>query len=61
MILTAIYNMFITGEEFNPSDLYKIDMPIELQEKQNEKAVKQAIKLLLSQQIIKLSDISYAQ
>ena len=61
MILTAIYNMVINGEEFNPSDLYKIDMPIELQEKQNEKAVKQAIKLLLSQQIIKLSDISYAQ
>jgi len=61
MILTAIYNMFINGEEFNPSDLYKIDMPAELQEKQNEKAVKQAIKLLISQQIIKPSDISYSQ
>jgi len=23
MILTAIYHMFVTGEEFNPSDLYK--------------------------------------
>lgn len=27
MILTPIYHMFITGEVFNPYDLYKIDMP----------------------------------
>jgi transposase len=60
MILTAIYNMFITGEVFNPSDLYKIDMPANLQEKQTERAIKQAIKLLLSQQIIKVTDISIA-
>jgi transposase len=59
MILTAIYNMLVTGESFNPSDLYKIDMPAELHQKQNEKAVKQAIKLLISQQIIKNSDIHY--
>ncbi|EQB20864.1 Mobile element protein [Dehalobacter sp. UNSWDHB] len=38
MILTAIYNMFVTGEEWNPSDLYKIDMPQEMLEKQKEKA-----------------------
>jgi len=42
MILTAIYHMFVTGEEWNPSDLYKIDMPQEIQEKQKEKAVIQA-------------------
>jgi transposase len=58
MILTAIYNMFITGEEWNPSDLYKIDMPQEMQEKQKQKAIKQAVKLLISQGIIKGSDIS---
>jgi len=34
MILTAIYHMFTTGEVFNPSDLYKIDMPQEMLQKQ---------------------------
>jgi len=27
MILTAIYHMLFSGEDWNPSDLYKIDMP----------------------------------
>jgi len=39
MILTAIYHMFVTGEEFNPSDLYKIDIPQEMVDKQKEKAL----------------------
>jgi transposase len=60
MILTAIYNMFVTGEEWNPSDLYKIDMPQEMLEKQKEKAIKQAMKLLIAQGLIKASDISVA-
>ena len=60
MILTAIYHMFVTGEVFNPSDLYKIDMPQEMQEKQKEKAVKQAIKLLTSLGIMQVPDISVA-
>jgi transposase len=60
MILTAIYNMFVTGEEFNPSDLYKIDMPLEMVEKQKEKAIKQAAKLLISLGLIKATDISAA-
>ena len=60
MILTAIYHMFLTGEEWNPSDLYKIDMPQEMLEKQKEKAIKQAIKLLTAEGIIKSSDISVA-
>lgn len=60
MILTAIYNMFVTGEEWNPSDLYKIDMPQEILEKQKEKAIKQALKLLFSNGVIKASDISVA-
>ena len=34
MILTAIYQMLSTGEQWNPSDLYKIDMPVALVEKQ---------------------------
>lgn len=60
MILTAIYNMFVTGEEWNPSDLYKIDMPQEMLEKQKQKALKQAAKLLISSGLIKASDISLA-
>ncbi|WP_027630051.1 IS110 family transposase [Ruminiclostridium cellobioparum] len=60
MILTAVYNMFVTGEEWNPSDLYKIDMPQEILEKQKEKAIKQAIKLLVSNGVIKTRDISLA-
>jgi transposase len=60
MILTAIYHMFVTGEVFNPSDLYKIDMPQDMLEKQKEKAIKQAVKLLISNGLIKATDISVA-
>ena len=60
MILTAIYNMFVTGEVWNPSDLYKIDMPQEMMEKQKQKAIKQAAKLLISLGLIKETDISVA-
>ncbi|HEY5583687.1 MAG TPA: IS110 family transposase [Ruminiclostridium sp.] len=60
MILTAVYNMFVTGEAWNPSDMYKIDMPHEMLEKQKKKAITQAIKLLTAEGIIKPSDISVA-
>ncbi len=46
MILTAIYNMLSTGEVWNPCDLFKLDMPDKLKAKQEEKAVKQAVKFL---------------
>lgn len=46
MILIAIYQMLSSSEVWNPSDLYKIDMPVALVEKQKEKAIKQAKKLL---------------
>ena len=46
MILTAIYSILSTGEIWNPCDLFKVDMPVELKAKQEEKAVKQAIKFL---------------
>ena len=48
MILTAVYHMLSTGETWNPCDLYKIDMPQEMQEKQKQKAIKQAYKFLIS-------------
>ena len=46
MILTAVYSMLSTGEVWNPVDLYKIDMPEHLKEKQLAKAVKQAVRFL---------------
>ena len=52
IILTAIYQMLSTGEVWNPSDLYKIDMPEALVEKQKAKAIKQAKKLLQREGIL---------
>ena len=57
MILTAIYQILSTGEVWNPTDLYKIDMPEPLKEKQREKAIKQAKKLLISEGIISESQL----
>ena len=38
--------MLSTSEVCNPSDLYKIDMPEALLERQKAKAIKQAMKVL---------------
>ena len=57
MILTAIYHMFSTGETFNPCDLYKVDMPMELRDKQKYKALKKAAKFLIAQGLIKETDM----
>lgn len=56
MILTAIYQMLSTGEAWNPTDLYKIDMPEALVEKQKTKAIKQAMKFLQKEGIIPLDE-----
>ena len=56
MILTAIYQMLSTGEEWNPSDLYKIDMPETLVKKQKDKAIKQAMKLLQKEGLLPLNE-----
>lgn len=56
MILTAVYQMLSTGEEWNPCDLYKIDMPQGMQDKQKAKAIKQALKLLMSEGVITQPD-----
>ena len=58
MILTAVYHMLSTGETWNPTDLYKIDMPEPLKNKQKEKAVKQAMKLLIAEGLIKESPLA---
>ena len=51
MILTAVFQMLSTGEAWNPTDLFKVDMPQPLKEKQLEKAVRQAMKVLEKQGI----------
>ncbi len=51
MILTAVFQMISTGEAWNPTDLFKVDMPQALKEKQLEKTVKQAVKFLEKQGI----------
>ena len=58
MILTAIYQMLSTGEAWNPTDLFKIDMPEPLEERQKEKAIKQAKKLLINKGIISESQLA---
>jgi len=57
MILTAVYSMLSTGEIWNPCDLYKIDMPQDLQDIRREKAIRQAKQFLLSQGINDLQQI----
>ena len=57
MILTAIYQILSTGELWNPSDLYKIDMPETLVEKQKAKAIKQAKKLLQKEGLLPLEEL----
>jgi len=52
MILTAVFHMFTTGEVWNPSDLFKIDMPQDLKDKQKQKQINQALKFLLNNGVI---------
>ena len=42
MLLTVICQMLSTGETWNPTDLFKVDMPEPLKEKQKEKVIRQA-------------------
>ena len=49
MILTAIYSMFCTGEVWNPVNLFKIDMPEHLKERQVAKTIQQATSFLKKQ------------
>ena len=49
MILTAVFQMMSTGEVWNPTDLFKVDMPEDLKEKQVQKAIKLATKFLEKQ------------
>lgn len=48
MILTAVFHMLTTGEVWNPVDLKQIDMPPELREKEVQKSLRRAAKLLIA-------------
>ena len=49
MILTAVFQMMTSGEVWNPSNLFKVDMPESLKEMQLSKAIKRATKFLQKQ------------
>ena len=57
MILTAVFVMLSNLEEWNPVDLYRVDMPEHLKEKQLAKAVKQAVRFLETQGLTVLDAI----
>ena len=57
MILTAIYQILSAGEMWNPTDLYKIDMPELPKEKQKFRHIRQAKKLLISKGIMSESQL----
>jgi len=52
MILTAAYHMFQTGEVWNPCDLQQVDLPPELREKQLQKSLRIAAKLLIAHGVV---------
>ena len=58
MILTAVYHMMSTGEVWNPCDLQQVDMPPELREKELQKSLRRAAKLLIAHGAVSLDAIS---
>ena len=52
MILTAIFHMLSTGEVWNPCDLKQVDMPPEMREKELQKSLRRAAKLLVEYGLI---------
>ena len=52
MILTAVFHMLSTGEVWNPVDLKQIDTPPELREKELQKSLRRAAKLLVAHGLV---------
>jgi len=61
MILTAVFHMLSTGEVWNPSDLTQIDMPPELREKELQKSLHKAAKLLVAHGAVELDAIRISE
>ena len=52
MILTAMFHMLSTGEVWNPRDLQQADMPSQMREKEVQKSIRRAAKLLIAHGIV---------
>lgn len=61
MILTAAYHMFLTGEVWNPCDLQQVDMPPELREKELQKSLRKAAKLLIAHGIVTQEAVAFRE
>lgn len=61
MILTAIFQILSTGEVWNPCDLDQIDIPPELREKEVQKSLHRAAKLLETHGLIAPNIIKFEQ
>ena len=61
MILTAIFYMLSTGEVWNPVDLNQIDMPPALREKELQKSLRRAAKLLVAHGLVNPDAIQILQ
>jgi transposase len=59
MILTAIFHMLSTGEVWNPADLPCVDMPPVLREKELQKSLRQAVKLLVANGLVAPDSIQF--
>jgi hypothetical protein len=59
MNLTALFHMLETCEVWNPTDLNRIDMPPELQEKETLKSLRRAAKLLAAHGLVDQDAIKF--
>lgn len=60
MILTAVFHMFSTGEVWNPSDLKRIDMPPEMKQRELDKSLHKAAKLLIANGIVDPTAVNFS-
>jgi len=60
MILTAVWNMLSKNCKWNPTDLKQVDMPPELREKEHQKALYRAAKLLVDNGVISEDSICFS-
>ena len=58
MILTALFHMLVTGEVWNPADLCQIDMSPEMRQKELQKTLNKAAKLLIAHGIVSANNIN---
>lgn len=60
MILTAVFHMFSTGAVWNPSDLNRIDLPPNVKQKELDKSLHKAAKLLIANGIVDPTAVNFS-